>query len=90
MLKRIFGAGTTPAMLRQGLTESSRNVRQVAARVANASSGSFASDLQAAQGGGVDVEREMVTLADEQLRYEAAGRLLQRVYAQIRASVRER
>jgi flagellar basal body rod protein FlgB len=48
-------------------------------------------ELDAAVGGrGTDLEKEMVTLADEQLRFEATSRLLQKVYAQVRASVRER
>lgn len=90
MLHRILGAGTSPDLLKEGLGVSSRRVREVAERVSNASSGDFATDLQAAQTSGVDVEREMVALADEQLRFEAATRLLQKVYAQIRSSVRER
>jgi flagellar basal body rod protein FlgB len=90
MLNRILGHGTASSMLKEGLTVSSQRVRQVAERVANASSEDFAATLDAAQGGAVDVEREMVTLADEQLRFEAATRLLQKVYAQVRASVRER
>ena len=40
--------------------------------------------------GEVDLETEMVALADEQIRFEAATRLLQKVYQQVRASVRER
>jgi flagellar basal body rod protein FlgB len=38
----------------------------------------------------VDLEAEMVALADEQLRFEAAVKLLEQVYAQVRSSVRER
>jgi hypothetical protein len=91
MLNRILGQGTTPAALKDGLTEGSQRVRAVAERVANASSEEFAARLDAAVGGrGTDLEREMVTLADEQLRFEATSRLLQKVYAQVRASVRER
>lgn len=58
--------------------------------MANASNPDFAAELEAAGREPVDVEKEMVTLADEQLRYEATTRLLQKVYAQIRSSVRER
>jgi hypothetical protein len=39
---------------------------------------------------GVDLETEMVALADEQLRYEAMTRLLSKVYAQVRSAIRER
>lgn len=90
MLNRILGAGTSPELLKEGLGVSARRIREVAERVANASSGDFATDLDAAQAGAIDVEQEMVTLADEQLRFDAASRLLQKMYAQIRSSVRER
>lgn len=89
MLNRILGSGTTPASLREGLSASSQRVREIASRVANAANQDFGSALDAAQGAGkVDVEREMVSLADEQLRFEASSRLLQKVYAQLRSSVR--
>lgn len=90
MLHRILGNGTSSQLLKEGLNVSSRRVREVATRVANAANEGFAADLEAAQGGAVDVEKEMVKLADEQLRYEATTRLLQKVYAQVRSSVRER
>jgi hypothetical protein len=38
----------------------------------------------------VNIEEEMVSLADEQLRFEATARLLQRTYEQIRTSLRDR
>lgn len=38
----------------------------------------------------VNLEAEMVSLADEQLRFEATARLLQRAYEQVRLSIRER
>ena len=97
MLTRLIGAGTTSAELKTGLTESSRAVRQIAHRVANASSPDFPNALRAAQAGEqldgsespVDIEQEMVALADEQLRFETANNLLRKVYQQVRASVRE-
>ena len=36
----------------------------------------------------VDLEAEMVNLADEQLRFEATARLLQKAYEQVRTSIR--
>lgn len=100
MLTRLIGEGTTSAQLKEGLTASSRAVRGIAHRVANASTPDaagtpeFAEALDAAQAGGegeeFDIEREMVALADEQLRYETAATLLQKVYQQIRSSIRER
>ena len=41
-------------------------------------------------GAGVDLEAEMVSLGDEQLRYEATAKLLQKTYEKIRLSLRDR
>lgn len=97
MLNRLFGSTTSVSELKNGLDRSTQAVRAIAHRVANASShpeGGFAATLENAQRGTpegeIDLEREMVTLADEQLRYEATTRLLEKVYQQIRQSVRER
>ena len=38
----------------------------------------------------VDLEAEMVSLADEQLHFETAARLLQKTYEKIRLSLRDR
>lgn len=93
MLQRLMGQGSSVDQLRQGLDESSRAVRGIAHRIANASvrgQDTFAQALDQAQNGeAVDVEKEMVALADEQIRFDAAATLLQRVYAQLRSSVRE-
>jgi flagellar basal body rod protein FlgB len=96
MLNRLFGAGTSVTDLRAGLNRSTSAVREIAHRVANASSdpsGGFASALEdagpAGPGEAVDLEKEMVALADEQIRYEATARLLEKVYQQIRLSIRE-
>ena len=65
-------------------------------RVVFAGTPDFAQTLQEAeatgmeQREGVDLEREMVALADEQLRFETTANLLQKVYQQIRSSIRER
>ena len=94
MITRLIGSETTAARLKEGLDTSSANVRGIAHRVANASTPDFADALSAADAAGagnqVDIEREMVALADEQLRFETAANLLQKVYQQIRSSVRER
>ena len=94
MLSRLFGVNTSVTDLKDGMTRSTETVRGITHRVANASSGqdrAFASALEEAgnvAGEDVDLEREMVALADEQLRYEATARLLEKVYQQIRLSVR--
>ncbi len=93
MLSKLIGSDTTAAQLRQGLSISSQNVRAIAHRVANASNPDFVSVLDSfgnPGAGEVSIEEEMVALADEQLRFEAAASLLQKVYQQIRSSIRER
>jgi len=94
MLNRLFGVDSSVTDLKDGLTRSTETVRGIAHRVANATSGqdrAFASALEEAGnvlGEEVDLEREMVSLADEQLRFQATARLLEKVYQQIRLSVR--
>lgn len=94
-INRVSGA----AQLRQGLDVSSARTRGIADRVAKASLGNgdgFALPTTAAEGAvvqpgeKVDVESEMVSLADEQLRYEATAKLLEKTYAQLRSVIRDR
>ena len=95
-INRISGA----AQLRQGLDASAARTRGIADRVAKASLGNgdgFALAATTAEGtpqpqaaAPVDVESEMVGLADEQLRYEAAAKLLEKTYAQLRTTIRDR
>ena len=96
MLKGLFGNGTVSAMLRGGLEETSATQRAIAQRVANAlgvsTSTDFASALQAKTAqqklNEVDLERDMASLADTQIRYEADAKLLQETYAQLRAAIK--
>lgn len=99
MLVRMMGAGSTMAGLRSGLTESARSVRSIAHDVANASTPRPAGApgpaapgpaFEAAGLSEAELEERMVRMADEQLRFEAAANLLQKVHQQFRASVRER
>ncbi len=93
MLSKLIGNDTAAAELKRGLSTSSRNVRAIAHRVANASNPDFVAVLDSfgnPGSGEVRIEEEMVALADEQLRFETAARLLQKVYQQIRSSIRER
>jgi flagellar basal body rod protein FlgB len=95
MLKGLIGRDTPVATLKDGLDASVERTRVTAHRVANASvpgggAGEFAGLLAGAAVEDVDLEVEMVALADEQLRFDATAVLLQKVYAQIRSSVRER
>lgn len=97
MLKHMTGIGSTATDLRQALTASMERTRAGADRIANAFNGteaSFTDALDAAQNGAtpdgeaIDVETEMVRLADEQLRFDAMTRMLSKVYQQVRSSVR--
>ncbi len=92
---RVSSANT----LKDALDVSSQRTRVVADRVARASlqqpNGGFALPQVGAPAGSpeegpIDLEAEMVSLADEQLRYEATARLLQKAYQNIRTSIRER
>ena len=98
MLYGFFGRVSAAPQLRQSLDISSQRTRVIADRVSKAT-------MQAADGfaipqagaepgstedGPIDLEAEMVSLADEQLRFEATARLLQKAYQQVRTSIRER
>jgi flagellar basal body rod protein FlgB len=95
-INRVSGA----AQLRQGLDASAARTRGIADRVANASlqngdgfsldASASATTGQSTPAVGVDVESEMVGLADEQLRYEATAKLLEKTYAQLRTVIRDR
>lgn len=90
-----FLARTTSIdQLKAGLDVSAQRVRSIADRVARASAQAQGFSLpptaQASAGpesDPVDIETEMVNLADEQLRYEATAKLLEKTYAGLRAAV---
>ncbi len=92
----LFGTGSVSSMLRGGLEETSATHRAIAQRVASAldvsSSADFASALKAKAGqhklSEEDLERDMASLADTQLRYEADAKLLQGAYARLRAAMK--
>lgn len=98
MLRSLFGTGTVTAMLRGGLEETSATHRAIAKRVSGAlgasTSTDFASALEAKAGQAklseADLQREMASLADTQIRYEADAKLLHGAYAQLRAAMKDR
>lgn len=98
MLRGLFGTGSMSSMLRGGLEEASATHRAIARNVANAlhcsTSADFASELAAQKGKGqideVALERDMASLADTTIRYEADAKLLQGAYARLRATIKER
>ena len=92
LIRGLIGSGTLVQGLRDELDSSAVRSREIAHRVANASNqatASFDTALDAALSGeAVDLEREMVSLADEQIRYEAVTEILTNLYSQIRSSIR--
>jgi flagellar basal body rod protein FlgB len=100
MIHGFFGRVSSANQLKQALDVGSRQTRAIADRVARASmqnqDGFALPDAEGpasavpVPGEPVDLEAEMVSLADQQLRFEATARLLQKAYEQIRTSIRER
>lgn len=95
----LIGRVTSANTLREALDVSSQRTRVIADRVARASlqppNGGFAlPEASVAPGspaeGPIDLEAEMVSLADEQLRFEATAKLLQKAYQGLRTAIRER
>ena len=98
MLYGFFGRVTQSENLRASLNASAERSRLIADRVSKATlmaGDGFAmpaagTEPGTQQEGPVDLEAEMVSLADEQLFFEASARLLQKAYENIRSSLRER
>lgn len=99
MLYGFFGRVTSAPNLKDALDVSAQRTRVIADRVARASlqqpNGGFALPQTAAPAGSpeqgpIDLEAEMVSLADEQIRYEATAKLLQQTYQGLRSAIRER
>ena len=98
MLYGFFGRVTQSVNLRESLDASVQRSRLIADRVSKATlmeGDGFALPEEGGepgtmQEGPIDLEAEMVSLADEQLYFEATARLLQKAYEQIRSSLRER
>ena len=96
MLKALFGPSTLTSMLRGGLEEASATHRAIAQRVAGAlgssSSVQFPDALAAQEPqkppSEADLERDMVALADTQLRFDADAKLLHDAYARLRTALR--
>jgi hypothetical protein len=83
--------------LKDSLDISAKRTKAIADRVARASLGSKDGFALPATGaptvegeGPIDIEQEMVSLADEQLHFEATAKLLQKAYEQMRMSIRDK
>jgi hypothetical protein len=90
MIKSLFGAGSRPGVLKADLGASMRQLRESAHRVANAGNPAFEALLLGTGQEPVDLEAEMVKLADAQLRFDAVARLLQKSHHGLRTAVRDR
>lgn len=100
MIHGFFGRVSSANQLKGALDVGSQQTRAIADRVSKASlqnqDGFALPDANGpatavpVAGEPVDLEAEMVRLADQQLRFEATARLLQKAYEQIRISIRER
>ena len=95
MLRSLFGPTALSSMLRGGLEETSATHRVIADRVAGRLSSTanpvFQDALQAEAAKAqqeADLQRDMTSLADTQLRYEADAKLLRDTYASLRVAIR--
>jgi MoxR-like ATPase len=97
MLYGFINRASSADKLKASLDASVQRTRAIADRVARASVDKQGFSLPAvgaepgAQATGpVDIEAEMVSLADEQLRFETTAKLLEKTYQSLRGAIRER
>ena len=95
MLSGILGNATDATLLRGLLDVSAQRTKVIADRVSRASMASTdgfsltpAGAAPAAPEDAIDLETEMVSLADEQLHYETTAKLLEKAYAQLRLAIK--
>jgi flagellar basal body rod protein FlgB len=96
MLYGFIGRVSAANQLKEGLDTGVERTRLIADRVSKATLANrdgFAIPLENAEPGSnedglVDLESEMVSLADEQIRFEATARLLEKAYQRVRSSIR--
>ena len=98
MIRGIFGGTSIASQLRGGLEEASATQRGIGQRVADAmkvsTSTNFVEATQAqlakARQAESDIQREMASLADTQIRYEADAQLLREAYQRLRTAIGSR
>jgi flagellar basal body rod protein FlgB len=91
----FIGRVSQANQLKESLDVSTQRTRAIADRVARATAlqqGFALPDTPTTIGsnetGPVDIEAEMVSLADEQIRYEATARLLAKAYQTMRTAIK--
>ncbi|HEY4321473.1 MAG TPA: hypothetical protein VGM77_09880 [Gemmatimonadales bacterium] len=92
MIPSLFGQGSLTNTLRGGLSEQSATQKTIANRVAGALAESattgFSGHMQTSLAGpDQEIMRDMASLADTELRYEATAKLLQKSYADLRTAI---
>ncbi len=95
MLFGFIGRVSSANQLKENLDLSAQRTRGIAQRVAgatlqNQTGFALPQGEAVSQPDAVNLEAEMTALADEQLRYEATAKLLEKTYQRIRVSMRER
>ena len=94
MLFGFFGRVSAAPQMKDALDASSQRIKGIAQRVSGASlqnqSGFTLPDGSTVPGEAVNLEAEMTSLADESLHYETTAKLLEKTYAKIRLSLRDR
>ncbi len=94
MLFGFIGRTSSAPQLKESLDLSAQRTRAIAQRVAGATVANQSGFAMPGAAGepveAVNLEAEMTALADEQLRYEATAKLLEKTYTRIRLSIRER
>ncbi|MES2521536.1 MAG: hypothetical protein V4617_02475 [Gemmatimonadota bacterium] len=95
MLFGLIDRASTASPLKSALDKSVERSRGIADRVSKATLNNgdgFALESNKSQSGSnanpVNVEEEMTSLADEQLRFLATSRLLEKTYASLRTAIR--
>ncbi len=97
MITGFIGRVTPAGELKDALDIGTQRVRAIADRVSKASllnqdgfalPGSSTANGAITTSAGVDIETEMINLADEQLRYEATSKLLAKAYDQVRTALK--
>ena len=93
----IIGRTTNANDLKDALDLSTQRTRAIASRVAQSSvnGNGFALPVDPKTGepvasDDVDLEQEMTSLADEQVRYDATEKLLEKAYATFRTSFKDK